>query len=325
MWTSLLAIPAVVGVMLVVKTSANACETKSNAKATYPVVAKSLQTRSELTAGALHRLAIAATISATQLKSLTGLQVANAVLSDNSQDRPLSPQANPTSGLPSVEELSNQNDQGINNSAISQMTSVSQMSDVQPSDWAFQAMRSLAERYGCISGYPNGTYRGERALTRFEFATGLNACLASIDKLIATATSDKFRQEDLATLQRLRAEFASELAILHGRVDALEANIAQLETHQFSVTTKLRASALFAAGSVLAGQNANGQKINRFPFFGDRAQLNFNTSFNGRDLLRVRIRARSLVSLSGTTTATPDGDLRFTGATFSTGAANTFV
>ena len=48
--------------------------------------------------------------------------------------------------------------------SIEQVTSVSQLSDVQPTDWAFQALQSLVERYGCIAGYPDGTYRGNRAL-----------------------------------------------------------------------------------------------------------------------------------------------------------------
>lgn len=47
-----------------------------------------------------------------------------------------------------------------------QFTSVSQLSDVQPTDWAFQALQSLIERYGVIAGYPDGTYRGNRAITR---------------------------------------------------------------------------------------------------------------------------------------------------------------
>ncbi|MGL6284540.1 MAG: hypothetical protein ACRC2J_19215, partial [Microcoleaceae cyanobacterium] len=41
---------------------------------------------------------------------------------------------------------------------LDQVTSVSQLSDVQPTDWAFQALQSLVERYGCIAGYPDGTY-----------------------------------------------------------------------------------------------------------------------------------------------------------------------
>lgn len=43
--------------------------------------------------------------------------------------------------------------------AIAQVTSVSQLSDVQPTDWVFQALQSLVERYGCIAGYPDGTFR----------------------------------------------------------------------------------------------------------------------------------------------------------------------
>ena len=67
--------------------------------------------------------------------------------------------------------------------AFAQVTSVSQLSDVQPTDWAFQALQSLVERYGCIVGYPDGTYRGNRALTRYEFAAGLNAAL---DRVVAS-------------------------------------------------------------------------------------------------------------------------------------------
>ena len=79
---------------------------------------------------------------------------------------------------------------------MSQVTSVSQLSDVQPTDWAFQALQSLVERYGCIAGYPNGTFRGNRAMTRYEFAAGLNACLNRVNELIATATADLVTKED---------------------------------------------------------------------------------------------------------------------------------
>jgi hypothetical protein len=51
-----------------------------------------------------------------------------------------------------------------NTEAIAQVTFVSQLSDVQPTDWAFPALQSLVERYGCIAGYPDGTYRGNGAL-----------------------------------------------------------------------------------------------------------------------------------------------------------------
>ncbi|AFZ22901.1 carbohydrate-selective porin [Cylindrospermum stagnale PCC 7417] len=122
---------------------------------------------------------------------------------------------------------------------MAQVTSVSQLKDVQATDWAFQALQSLVERYGCIAGYPDSTYRGNRALTRYEFAAGVNACLDRVNELIATASSDLSSREDLATLQKLQTEFAPELATLRGRVDKLEARTAEIAANQFSPTTKL--------------------------------------------------------------------------------------
>jgi len=74
-----------------------------------------------------------------------------------------------------LDQVNKYSNEGKNGNSQAQVTSVSQFSDVQPTDWAFQALQSLVERYGCIAGYPNGTYRGNRALTRYEFAAGLNA------------------------------------------------------------------------------------------------------------------------------------------------------
>ena len=52
------------------------------------------------------------------------------------------------------------------------VTSVSQLSDVKPTDWAFTALQSLVERYGCIAGYPDRTFRGKQATgTTFLFFT----------------------------------------------------------------------------------------------------------------------------------------------------------
>ena len=131
------------------------------------------------------------------------------------------------------------NHNSLDENPMGQVNSVSQFRDVQPTDWAFQSLQSLVERYGCIAGYPNGTYRGNRALTRYEFAAGLNACLDRVNELIATATSNLVTRDDLATLQKLQEEFAAELATLRGRVDALESRAADIEANQFSTTTKL--------------------------------------------------------------------------------------
>jgi hypothetical protein len=130
------------------------------------------------------------------------------------------------------EELKLLSNLEVSDNEMAQVTSVSQLADVQPTDWAFQALQSLVERYGCIVGYPDGTYRGNRALTRDEFAAGLNACLDRVNEFIATATSELVTREDLATLQRLQQEFSAELATLRDRVDTVEATTAELLTWQ---------------------------------------------------------------------------------------------
>ncbi|MGB3560340.1 MAG: iron uptake porin [Geitlerinemataceae cyanobacterium] len=190
---------------------------------------------------------------------------------------------------------------------LAQVTSVSQLSDVQPTDWAFQALQSLVERYGCIAGYPDGTYRGNRALTRYEFAAGLNACL---DQVLALPIGDDGTgSEDLATIRRLQEEFAAELATLRGRVDALEARTSELEANQFSTTTKLEGQALFAVYGVAAGERDGGEKIDQVPAFGDRVRLELNTSFTGDDLLFTRLQASNINAFD--TTGTLEGDLFF--------------
>ena len=90
-----------------------------------------------------------------------------------------------------------------------QVTSFNQFTDVRPTDWAYQALSNLVEKYGCVAGYPNGTYKGGQAMTRFEAAALLNACLDRV-----TEVADE--------LQRLMDEFKKELAVLRGRVDGLE-------------------------------------------------------------------------------------------------------
>ncbi|MEG4009767.1 iron uptake porin [Microcoleus sp. Pol11C1] len=177
-----------------------------------------------------------------------------------------------------------------------QVTSVSQLSDVRPTDWAFQALQSLVERYGCIAGYPDGTFRGNRAMTRYEFAAGLNACLDKVSELIRGGTGNFATRDDLAALQRLQEEFAAELATLRGRVDALEARTAELEANQFSTTTKLTGEAIFALSDDFSSDisvfGRDGERIgsnNNETVFQQRVRLNLNTSFTGRDLLLTRL------------------------------------
>ena len=193
--------------------------------------------------------------------------------------------------LEQVNKYGNEGTRVKNKSSFSQVTSVSQFSDVQPTDWAFQALQSLVERYGCIAGYPNGTYRGNRALTRYEFAAGLNACLDRVNELIATATADLVTKTDLATLERLQEEFSAELATLRGRVDALEARTAELEANQFSTTTKLVGEAIFAVTDTF-GDNDDNNTV-----FQNRVRLDLQTSFTGKDVLHTRLASGNATAL----------------------------
>lgn len=116
----------------------------------------------------------------------------------------------------------------INDATLEQIINVSQLRDVKPTDWAYEALRSLVERYNCIAGYPDSTFRGKRSLTRYEFAAGVNACLRQIERLIST-TGDGVTQKDLETLRRLAQEFQAEIASLGTRIDKLEGRVAILE------------------------------------------------------------------------------------------------
>ncbi|MBE9169081.1 carbohydrate porin [Pleurocapsales cyanobacterium LEGE 06147] len=193
----------------------------------------------------------------------------------------------------------------IPNDSIAQLTNVSQLRDVQPGDWAYEALRSLVERYGCIVGYPNQTYRGNQSMSRYEFAAGLNACLQQIERLVAD--SEAVNRDDLETLQRLSKEFEAELATIAGRVDNLEGRVAFLEDHQFSTTTKLEGEVVFGLADAWGGdppggcsivditqddQNLGADCTNRTDpdtntVLAYLARLGLQTSFTGQDRLRM--------------------------------------
>jgi hypothetical protein len=200
---------------------------------------------------------------------------------------------------------------GVNQYATEeQVTSINQFSDVQPTEWAYQALSNLIERYGCVAGYPDGTFRGKKALSRWEAAALLNACLDRV-----TEVTDELR--------RLLKEFEAELAVLKGRVDGLEAKVGELEANQFSTTTKLSGKATFVIGGnsysgdaratagivspsgkiraldssaqfgIIPGTKFSraAQELQGATAFNYDLQLDFNTSFTGKDLLRTRLRA----------------------------------
>ena len=197
---------------------------------------------------------------------------------------------------------------------LKQITNVNQLQDVAPTDWAYEALRSLVDRYGCISGFPNQTYRGSQALSRYEFAAGLNSCLNQIERLISSSGS--VSADDLSTIQRLDREFTVELATIRTQLDSVETRTAVLEDSQFSTTTKLNGLVWFnitgaaADGDVLVEtSDLNVPSVIRPPgrdpvtgeptvqevtenpeiTFSDLVWLTLESSFTGEDVLTTRL------------------------------------
>ncbi|NJO96865.1 MAG: iron uptake porin [Pleurocapsa sp. CRU_1_2] len=208
-----------------------------------------------------------------------------------------------------LNQINNYSQEGTSNST-NQVTNVNQLRDVSPTDWAYEALRSLVDRYGCIAGFPNQTYRGSQPLTRYEFAAGLNSCLNQIERLISS--QDSVSTEDLETINRLNQEFQAELATLGGRVDEIESRTAALEDSQFSTTTKLQGEAVFGISNEF-----NNSDLNEV-VFQDRVRLNFVSSFFGEDSLYTRLDASNAAD-SGFQTTSNEGQANEVAAPLETG------
>ena len=174
----------------------------------------------------------------------------------------------------------------------SQVTSIGQFSDLRPEDWAYQALNNLVTRYGCVAGYPNGTFSGGQPITRYEAAALLNSCLDRV-----TEVTDE--------LKRLLRELDKEMALIRGRVDGLEARVGELEAMQFSTTTRLMGvTAMYlntASGPNKAVSSAiqvlepgkigtldvEPEPLNASLAFQYSTILGLSTSFSGKDLLSI--------------------------------------
>ena len=204
------------------------------------------------------------------------------------------------------------------------VSSVSQLTDVKPTDWAYNALQNLTDKYQCVSGYPDNTFRGRNTLTRFEFAAALSKCLDTFSAQIAGGQGDRISKADLATIQKLQDDFSAELKNLSARVDSIEKKTNTLEAQQFSTTTKLEGEAIL---SLAAGSDGSAPTNGTNTQFGYRARLNLRTSFTGSDLLLTRLQSSNLEGgnsgIAGALASGNSNRLSYDGYG-SGGAANTF-
>jgi len=77
---------------------------------------------------------------------------------------------------------------------------------------------------GCISGYPDGTFRGDRPVTRYEFAAGLNACLEGVNQLLPANRADLATRADFEALIKRQRELNEQIRELNQRVSSPPAN-----------------------------------------------------------------------------------------------------
>jgi hypothetical protein len=219
-----------------------------------------------------------------------------------------------------LEQVNQYSTEDINGALGQNVPGATQFSDVSPADWAYGALDDLVRRYDCLVGYPDGTFRGNRALSRYEFAAGLNACIQQVERLIAETTADLATQADLEVIQRLVSEFQTEIAALNARVDGLEGRVTFLEDNQFSTTTKLDGEVLIAIADLFSESEAFDRNYDGVLDGNDRAftgsetllqsrvRLNLLTSFTGRDQLKTRLQARNAEPFTAL-----DGELTFEG------------
>lgn len=177
---------------------------------------------------------------------------------------------------------------------------VAEIKDLENHSWEVQTLISLSDRYQCLPDNIDSQLARQESVTRYEFAELLSRCLNEI--------STDIEIKDLAALERLTQNFREELFALESQINSFDERINTLEEVVFSPTTKLFGRVNF----VLA--KAEGRKVfiptreeedleiddlEANTIFGYDTFLTFDTSFNGRDLLRTTLFAGNTSIFTG--------------------------
>jgi len=169
---------------------------------------------------------------------------------------------------------------GKSTASVLRAPSSVQFSDVVPGDWAYTALQNLSESYGCVDNAYTQSLKNGQALTRYEAAALINACLDG------GLTADGQLSPEAS---RLTNEFGSEMAILKGRVDGLEYKLNELSAGQFSSTTKLKGKVSFNTMGLSGVEDSTVSNVDDNVHMTYRAKYDLYTSFTGQDQLYTRL------------------------------------
>lgn len=163
--------------------------------------------------------------------------------------------------------------------AVSAPAFAGQFKDVQPTNWAYQAILQLRDTYGVAKGYPDGTFRANQPATRAELAALVNATLDEITTYVDS--------KDASLAQALRAEFNAELTALRSQQNATAAKVQAIEV---AAATKAQGIGNYIGAGVLLNQQgqAGGGKDATSIISGGTLQGRYQVASLGRDAISVR-------------------------------------
>lgn len=107
--------------------------------------------------------------------------------------------------------------------------------DIHPGHWSYTAIQALIEKYEILEAFPDKTFRGEKGLTRYEFAAALYKVMTRMEELLAATPSGgagapiNIDKADLETIASLQREFRAELARFRGQLNRIESRMKLLE------------------------------------------------------------------------------------------------
>ena len=156
-------------------------------------------------------------------------------------------------------------------------------SDVSTDDWAYQAVSQLSDQ-GVVDGYPDGTFKGDKNVSRYELAQIIARLMAKEESL-----NDSQR----ATVQKLSAEYAGELQSLGVRVKELEK-----KTGNLSNITEIRVQDIPRYDNVYKDNKSSHDELS--------LRVRLNTMANVNDRSTVYSQLETTMSMNGSTPFAPN-------------------